>query len=79
MSDGTLKHKVARGVAWSGSGTVLTRLFQAIVTVILARLLDPSDFGVVGMATLFTGFVAMFTELGLVSAVIQAKDIDSSS
>ncbi|HSK46374.1 MAG TPA: lipopolysaccharide biosynthesis protein, partial [Coriobacteriia bacterium] len=75
MAAATFKEKVTRGMAWNGGATVMTRAFQAIVTIILARLLDPGDFGVVGMTTLVTGFVAMFTELGLVSAIVQADEV----
>ena len=42
--------------------------------IILARLLAPSDFGLLGMATLVIGFVNLFKDLGTSSAVIQSRD-----
>lgn len=44
-------------------------------TVILAHILLPSDFGLVGMVTAFTGFVSMIKDMGLSEAVIQKEEI----
>jgi PST family polysaccharide transporter len=46
---------------------------QFITTVLLARLLDPADFGLMGMATVVTGFILLFRDLGTASAVIQRQ------
>lgn len=72
----SLKDRVTRGVAWNGAAKVATRGFQAVVTVILAHLLSPADFGIVGMTAVFTGFVAMFSELGMSAAIVQAGEVD---
>ena len=42
-------HRVARGVSWTLGGTVVWRLFSAISTIIVARILGPSDFGALGI------------------------------
>lgn len=47
-------------------------------TIILARLLDPSDFGLIGMATVITGFINIFNDLGTSAAVIQRKELSES-
>lgn len=47
-----------------------------ISTFILARLLMPSDFGLIGMVTAFTGFAHIIKDLGLSSAVIQKDKIN---
>jgi len=44
-------------------------------TVILARLLDPKDFGLVAMASVVTGFYGIFTSAGLSSATVQRASI----
>ena len=49
---------------------------QFIITVILARLLSPGDFGLLGMTTVFTGFVAIFNNMGISGALIQKQDAD---
>lgn len=45
-------------------------------TMILARLLSPSDFGLVAMVTAVTGFVQIFTDMGLGHAVVQKEEIN---
>ena len=43
--------------------------------IILARLLSPKDFGLVGMVTAFTGFLGVFRDFGLSSAAVQRTTI----
>ncbi len=45
-------------------------------TVVLARLLTPQDYGLIGMVTAVTGFVAMFKDLGLSMATVQKSEIN---
>src|ERR1700739_3766131 len=42
---------------------------------VLARLLDPKDFGLVGMVTAFTGVLNLFRDFGLSSATIQRAEV----
>ncbi len=48
---------------------------QMASTAVLARLLEPHDFGLVGMVQVFTGMVAMFSDSGLSTATIQKEDL----
>src|SRR5260370_15803135 len=65
-----------RGAAASVTGSGLSLAAQLVSTVILARLLAPSDFGVVTMATTFSLFVVSFGLNGFTEAVIQFEEID---
>lgn len=65
----------AKGVMWAGISQFSTQAFQFIVTIILARLLIPSDFGIVSMAATFTGFVVCINRLGFNAAIVQKKEI----
>jgi PST family polysaccharide transporter len=47
-------------------------------TVVLARLLTPQDYGLIGMVAVVTGFIAMFRDLGLSAATIQKEEISSA-
>jgi PST family polysaccharide transporter len=49
-----------------------------LVTLILARLLSPDAFGLLGMVTVFTGFIAIFKDLGLGSSIVQDLDVDQA-
>ena len=71
-----LKMLTTFGILWNGISQFSTQVFQFIVIVILARLLTPEDFGIVGLATLFTGLIAVINELGMSAAIIQRKDIN---
>ncbi len=55
---------------WSGS------LLSAVVFIVLARLLDPSDFGLIAMASVFTALMAVLIDLGIPSALIQRAKLD---
>ncbi|MBA2356488.1 MAG: lipopolysaccharide biosynthesis protein [Acidobacteria bacterium] len=68
--------------ARSGAITVTTQLakfcLMLITTVILARLLRPADYGLIGMVTVLTGFIALFKDIGLSSATVQRPTITHS-
>lgn len=51
-------------------------LLHACSTLVLARLLDPSDFGLIAMVTAITGFAMMFGNLGLSTAAVQKAEIN---
>ncbi len=70
-----LRAKAVRGGAWTAGGQAAKSLIQIASILVLARLLSPADFGLVGMVAAVTGFIAMFQDLGLSVATIQRKDI----
>jgi O-antigen/teichoic acid export membrane protein len=69
-----LKDKTIKGVAWSGISQFGKQLCQVLITAVMARMLTPTDFGLIGMATVFTGFITIFNTLGVSSALIQKQD-----
>ncbi|MDD5432016.1 MAG: MOP flippase family protein [Candidatus Omnitrophica bacterium] len=71
----SIRKKTVQGITWAGISQVSKQGFQLIITAILARLLVPSDFGLLGMATVFTGFAAVISEFGISSALIQKQEI----
>ncbi|MFH5804405.1 lipopolysaccharide biosynthesis protein [Alienimonas sp. DA493] len=60
-----------RGGAVAIAGQGAKTAVRLIGTVVLARLLTPADFGLVAMVTVITGFVGMFTDVGLSAATVQ--------
>lgn len=50
-------------------------VIQLAVTAILARLLSPTEFGLVATVTIFTAFFAMLSDLGIAPAIIQFRDL----
>lgn len=68
-----LRNRSTSAFLWSGlsQGARLTNQF--VSNIVLARLLGPEDFGLIAMATVFTGFAALFVEMGLGSALVQMQ------
>lgn len=67
--------RAATGVKWSMVSQVSRQGMQFLTTAVLAWLLSPSDFGLMGMAMVVIGFVMIFKDLGTSAAVIQRRDI----
>lgn len=74
--DNNLKSKTLSGVVWQFLQKILAQFFSFIVTVILARLLSPSDYGVVALACMFNILVGIFVSGSMDAALIQKKDAD---
>lgn len=70
------KKQIVSGVFWSGIQMVINQSLSFVVRLILAKLLFPEEFGVVGMATVFIGLVQVFNDLGMGAALIQRKSED---
>ena len=51
-------------------------VFMLIANAILARILSPSDYGIVAMITVFVSFFNMLSDMGLGTGVIQNKELD---
>ena len=60
-----LKHRAIRGGLAKVSGQAVTFLVMMANVTIMARLLDPNDYGLVSMATSITGLYAIFASAGL--------------
>jgi len=76
MSDTVdVRTDVISGFKWSAASQFGRQGIQFLVTIVLAHLLSPTDFGLVGMAMVAVNFVATFKDLGTAAAVIQRKDL----
>ncbi len=69
-----LKNKTVKGMSWSFAEQFLTRGFNLVIGIILARLLSPTDFGLVGMLGIFIAISQLFIDGGLASALIREKN-----
>lgn len=75
-SNDSLRRQTLAGVGWTALAQIGRQAFQFVISVILARLLTPHDFGLVGMIIVFTGFASLFSEMGFSSALIQREKLD---
>ncbi len=69
-------HKAFKGALWLGIFKAISQTFSWAATIIVARILVPGDYGLMEMATIMTGYVALFGELGLGAAIIQKEKIN---
>ena len=67
----SLARQVARGAIWMVAIRFASRTLGLVSTLVLVRILVPADFGVVAMATAFSGSVDALSEVGLREAVIR--------
>ena len=68
------KSKAAKGMAWVLIEKFSIQALRFVFGVIMARLLAPSDYGVVGMLAIFLAISSMFVDSGFGAALIQKKD-----
>ena len=76
MPDSNLKQQTISGLIWQFIQKTINQLISFVVTVILARLLMPEDYGVVALAGMFNILIGVFLDNGLGSALIQKKEAD---
>lgn len=70
-----LKRKTIRGLAWAGSSQVCKQAVWVVVTIVFVRILRPTDFGLLAIATVITEFLSRLMSMGMDKALIQKQDI----
>ena len=70
-----LKIKAVHSARWESVTQVGAPIIQLVVVIILSRLLSPRDFGLVNAAIIVMGYATVISELGLVAAVVQRKEL----
>lgn len=78
QSSKDLTRRTLAGFGWTAGSRLAGQLASFSLSVILARLLSPKDFGLLALATVFTGFAQLFSDLGLSAALVQAKKIEET-
>lgn len=73
MSD-SLKHQALKGVMWSAVERFSVQGIQFILTIVIARLVLPSDYGLIAMLSIFLAIAQVFVDSGFSNALIQKKD-----
>lgn len=69
------RDSLAQGLVWTALGSTGRRLVAFIISICLARLLSPTEFGLIGLAAVFFGFANVFLDFGLHSALVQRRDV----
>src|SRR5215467_5377379 len=71
-----LRAQVLSGFRWMAGMRLLSQLFAWAVTIVVIRLLSPTDYGLLAMATVFLEFFTMIAEFGVGAAAVQAPKVD---
>ena len=74
MAEQSLKDKTVKGVAWSGLDNISQFGITFLVSIVLARLLSPDDYGLVGIVGIFTAICTSIANGGFTVALIRKKD-----
>lgn len=74
MSNRSLKSQATKGMLWSALEKFSVQGIQFILGIILARLLMPSDYGLIGMLAIFIAISQWFIDSGFSTALIQKKN-----
>ena len=71
MAEQSLKDKTVKGVGWSGIDNLSQYAVTFVVGIILARLLTPDDYGLIGIISIFTTVCTALIAGGFGSAIIR--------
>ena len=77
VSEEQVATKTKKGVKWSALQIITRNVVSLGVTAVLARILAPSDYGLIGMVTVLTALLQVFSDMGLSWATIQRKHLTS--
>lgn len=75
MNKTTKKNTIKKGLTWDLVGSFFRQFVSFFITIILARLLSPKEFGIVGMAIVFISITQVFIDVGFTSGIIQRRDV----
>jgi O-antigen/teichoic acid export membrane protein len=75
VNTAALANRVVSGVFWLAVTKFLGQAINWVITLVVVRLLVPHDYGLMGLALLFTRFMMLFNELGLGAAIVQKREM----
>ena len=75
MAEPTLKQKTAKGLFWGGLSSGIQQLLNLVFGLVLARILNAEDYGMVGMLAIFSAIAGTIQESGFTAALTNQKEI----
>ncbi len=73
-----MKKQALFGIIWTGIDAIGSKIVSLIIQVVLARLLIPSDFGIIGMITIFIAVSQTLLDSGFQNALIRESKVTNS-
>ncbi|MEX1130410.1 MAG: MOP flippase family protein [Candidatus Woykebacteria bacterium] len=74
----SLRNKTITGVKWTSVSTITLAVVGLVKISVLARYLDASDFGLMALVTFVLGFMNLFMDMGLTSAILHKQNISDN-
>ena len=75
MVEQSIKDKTVKGTVWSGIDNVAQIGVTFLVSIVLARLLSPDDYGLIGIIAIFTAICQALINAGFTTALIRKKGV----
>jgi PST family polysaccharide transporter len=66
---------MVRAIAWNAAAKWITQILSWAATIVVARLLTPSDYGLVGMAGIYLGLAGLIGQAGIGDAILALRDL----
>src|SRR3954469_5867693 len=76
-SQRSLDRSLSRGIGWTGGMRWFVQVVSWTATLVIARLLTPAEYGLVGVAVVYSGFVEVVSDFGLGAALVQRRTLDA--
>jgi O-antigen/teichoic acid export membrane protein len=73
-----LRQRAATGVFWSGLHSGGRQVISLVVFLVLARLLEPRQFGQIALAGVFLAFIQIFLDQGFADAIVQRANVEKA-
>lgn len=73
----SIERQAISGLKWTAASKLVSQVFAWAVTLIVVRLLAPSDYGLMAMATVVIAFSSAIAEFGLGASIIQARSLSA--
>ncbi len=77
MNKNDLKGKVVSGLVWKFGERIIAQTISLVISIILARILSPKEYGIISLVLIFITFANVFINDGLGAPLIQKKDSDN--
>ncbi len=71
----SLKRRAVSGIKWTTFSSVIVAILQIVQLVILARLLEPTVFGLMAITSVVIGFAHAFLDMGISNAIIHKQEV----
>ncbi|WP_081657761.1 oligosaccharide flippase family protein [Prevotella sp. AGR2160] len=67
----SLKVEMAKGLMWTAIGKYTGIVISIVVSMVLARLIAPEEFGIVAIAQVAIAFIGVISDMGIGAAIVQ--------